>query len=325
MILILSDRHDRHADRVLEHLVQDKASFFRLNLDVESLKETKLTSNGTLWSIESSNGRLSSSEVECVWLRRPFVELTLEEQNDQSLDFKMWRNEWNKTLPGFYLALGDIPWLNPIREAYKAENKYLQRMIASKIGLKMPEMLTSNNKKDLIQFACKYDNVVMKLMSQEFYETTDGIYKGVYVNIISTDDLATHFGEVSENPITLQNYISKAYEVRYTVVGEQHLVCKIESQSSDVAKIDWRRYDIPHTPHSRLQPPDDIRNRVCELMGKLGLTYGAMDFIVTEEDEWYFLEINSMGQWLWIEDLTGLPISCAIANWLKRDKGGDIQ
>jgi hypothetical protein len=33
-------------------------------------------------------------------------------------------------------------------------------------------------------------------------------------------------------------------------------------------------------------------------------------------DSYVFLETNPFGQWLWIEDLTGLPITKAIAGYL---------
>ncbi|WP_156115420.1 MULTISPECIES: hypothetical protein [Xenorhabdus] len=51
-------------------------------------------------------------------------------------------------------------------------------------------------------------------------------------------------------------------------------------------------------------------------MSKLNLRYGALDFIVDENNDWWFLEVNSAGQWLWIEDLSGMDISGSIANWL---------
>jgi hypothetical protein len=33
-------------------------------------------------------------------------------------------------------------------------------------------------------------------------------------------------------------------------------------------------------------------------------------------DDIVFLEVNSLGSWLWIEDLAGLPITTAIASHL---------
>lgn len=55
-------------------------------------------------------------------------------------------------------------------------------------------------------------------------------------------------------------------------------------------------------------------------MRKLNINYGAFDFIVDKNNEWFFLEVNPMGQWLWIEDLTGLQISDAICDWLVESK-----
>ncbi|MCW1360319.1 hypothetical protein [Campylobacter sp. US33a] len=51
----------------------------------------------------------------------------------------------------------------------------------------------------------------------------------------------------------------------------------------------------------------------------MNLEYGALDFIVNLQNEWIFLEINYSGQWLWIEDLSGLKISDGIVNWIKKN------
>lgn len=324
MILILTDRFDKHADRVIELLHKEDCKFVRFNLDVESLKTTHIFHQNSNWDIKTEEGNFNSNEISCVWARRPFVELTLEEQSNYSNDFKMWRSEWNKTLLGLYLDLNNIPWLNPVRKAYKAENKYLQRKLAIDTGFKVPDLIVSNEKQELLKFSKKYEKIVLKLMSQEFYPMDDGTFKGIYVNQVSYEELL-EFSDNSENPVVLQEYIDKSFEVRYTIVGKQHLACKIESQQSEKTTIDWRRYDIPNTPHYPIEPPEQIKNKIIEFMDDLGIEYGAMDFIVTPNNDWYFLEINCMGQWLWIEDLTGLKISNAIANWLisNSSKGGE--
>jgi len=51
-------------------------------------------------------------------------------------------------------------------------------------------------------------------------------------------------------------------------------------------------------------------------MQQLNLSFGAFDFILTPDDEYVFLEVNSSGQWGWIEDITKMPISETIANTL---------
>ena len=52
------------------------------------------------------------------------------------------------------------------------------------------------------------------------------------------------------------------------------------------------------------------------LMKALKINFGAIDMILTPEGEYVFLEVNPNGQWGWIEKLTGMPISQAIADVL---------
>jgi len=320
MILILSDRYDKHADLVCSKLEEVGVEFFRFNLDTKSLMDSLVTYRGEHWSIYQEGREIESSDFSLVWVRRPFVEVSLEEENMNDHNFKIWRGEWNKTLLGLYNTLKFLPWLNPLRKAYQAENKYFQMEVARKSGFIMPDFIVSNDKDRLAKFINFYDSVVLKPMNQEFYlDQSVGTFKGLYVNKVTKKDLE-EFSDTGENPVFLQSYVNKLYEVRYTVVGDEHLVCRIESQKSRQANIDWRRYDIPNTPHYPMTPPEEIKNKVKALMGFLGIYFGALDFIVTPKGEWVFLEINTMGQWLWIEDLTGLNISGAIVNFLTKNR-----
>lgn len=315
MILILSDKFDRHADVVCRKLDLNDVKYFRFDLDTDSLKSSHVTFFEGQWNIDQNYFSISSDQVDQVWVRRPFVEVSLEEANINESGFKIWRGEWNKTLLGLYNTLKTVRWLNPLAKSYQAENKYLQMDVARSVGFMLPPLIVSNEKKELLKFVDAYGDVVLKLMNQEFYQDADGSFKGLYVNKVLKSEVCD-FGDVDENPIVLQAYVEKDYEVRYTVVGKDHHVCQIQSQKSKMASVDWRRYDIPNTPHYPIEPPIEIRDKVNQFMKSLGLEFGALDFIVTPSGEWYFLEVNTMGQWLWIEDLTGLGISDSIVNML---------
>jgi glutathione synthase/RimK-type ligase-like ATP-grasp enzyme len=54
-------------------------------------------------------------------------------------------------------------------------------------------------------------------------------------------------------------------------------------------------------------------------MGELGLVFGTIDLKVADNGDHVFLEINPQGQFLYIEILTGLPISNALADFLAYD------
>ena len=62
--------------------------------------------------------------------------------------------------------------------------------------------------------------------------------------------------------------------------------------------------------------PDIISIKCKELLCRLNLQFGAIDFVENLEGEFIFLEINPNGQWAWIEIQTGMPIANAIARHL---------
>lgn len=60
----------------------------------------------------------------------------------------------------------------------------------------------------------------------------------------------------------------------------------------------------------------DVEEKLLMMLRRLNLNYGAFDLILTPEGKYVFLELNPNGQYLWIEHLTKLPISEAIADLL---------
>lgn len=51
-------------------------------------------------------------------------------------------------------------------------------------------------------------------------------------------------------------------------------------------------------------------------MDELGLVYGALDFVVTPDGQWVFLEVNPGGQFGWLQLYTGLSMTDALADVL---------
>jgi glutathione synthase/RimK-type ligase-like ATP-grasp enzyme len=117
-------------------------------------------------------------------------------------------------------------------------------------------------------------------------------------------------------PVIYQELIPKRFDVRVTIVGNRVFAAAIHSQEVDSARIDWRRTNTEHLPHSVHRLPTTIEAKILDFMDRLKLRYGALDFVLTPSDEYVFLEVNPNGQWVWLEDLLKLPISKSIAIWL---------
>ncbi len=102
------------------------------------------------------------------------------------------------------------------------------------------------------------------------------------------------------------------------MVGERFFAVTIDVGDSMAALVDWRADQGCHR-YLVTTVPDEVRAGVRGLLDRLGLVFGALDFSVTAEGEWFFLELNPNGQWGWIEAATGLPIASAIADVLEAD------
>jgi glutathione synthase/RimK-type ligase-like ATP-grasp enzyme len=112
-----------------------------------------------------------------------------------------------------------------------------------------------------------------------------------------------------------QAWVPKAYDVRLTVVDDELFAARIDARSR-AAEVDWRAdyHSLEYTP---IETPDRVRELATALLRRLGLRFAAMDFVVTPDGEWWFLEANPNGQWAWIERETAMPIAAAIADGLQ--------
>jgi len=102
-------------------------------------------------------------------------------------------------------------------------------------------------------------------------------------------------------PGIYQVQIPKLYELRVTCFGDYIVAVKIHSQDCDEAKMDWR---MLHPSKLKLEPyqlPDKLIKQIRYLMRELGIVFGCMDFIVTPDGDYIFLEVNEQGQFLFIE------------------------
>ena len=62
--------------------------------------------------------------------------------------------------------------------------------------------------------------------------------------------------------------------------------------------------------------PAAIADKCLGLTKALGLRYGACDLVLTPDGRYVFLELNPAGEFHWIEQVTGLPITAAIVDLL---------
>jgi glutathione synthase/RimK-type ligase-like ATP-grasp enzyme len=318
MILILTDDDDPHADCVEERLRRRGAEFLRFDpgrFPSTAALSLSYSATGDVEAMLTTKGaRLDLSRVRAVWYRRPTPSLPHEEITEQlARDYiadecKIFIQDlWNST---------DCFWLPaPLEALRKAEFKASQLKIAGALGFELPPTLFTNNPEDFLDFYQKHHgNIVSKVSSSSFYKYTGKTFNR-YTQVVSKRDVA-YAQTVRFCPVIFQAYVPKRVELRITVVGESVFACEIHSQHSNHTRHDWRRYDRYGTPYFPHELPRCQQKLCIQLVQRLGLHYGAIDMVLTPDGRYVFLEINPNGQYLWIEKMTGLPITDAICDLL---------
>jgi glutathione synthase/RimK-type ligase-like ATP-grasp enzyme len=127
---------------------------------------------------------------------------------------------------------------------------------------------------------------------------------------------------IERTGLIYQNYIQKKYELRIIVVKDKVFAFKVNNQeaSDDNIKLDWRHcfsesnFNLVSWEVTEL--PITIEKKCVELVKELNLDYSAIDMILTPDDEYYFLEINPSGNYMWLEKATKVKISEEIAKYI---------
>ena len=88
------------------------------------------------------------------------------------------------------------------------------------------------------------------------------------------------------------------------------------SQTDPAARVNWVMNERSRTATLPSHAPVELSEQCLSLLDHLGLAYGALDFVLGNDNQYTFLEVNPNGEWLWLEDKLDYPISDEIADWL---------
>jgi hypothetical protein len=114
-----------------------------------------------------------------------------------------------------------------------------------------------------------------------------------------------HLTHLRLAPVTLQEEISGT-NVRVFVAGKQVLACEIRTPH-----LDYR--DDPHPLLLVHQLPQEVVEQCRQVAEMLELLWTGMDFRLTPEGHYVFLEANPSPMFLGFEQATGLPLSESLA------------
>ena len=135
-----------------------------------------------------------------------------------------------------------------------------QTKIAKAVGFNMAQTSVGATNAEVAAFVkmniAKGSRICTKPLSQKYLEMNGELHTR-YTEILP-HEIDIEAEDFETCPIIFQNYIEKQYEIRVTVIDQEVIGVKIESQKAPPGtQIDWRKYDYPQTPHSEDEVPDD--------------------------------------------------------------------
>ncbi len=270
-------------------------------------------SNAGDFELVYDHTRVYVHDIGSAWYRRASF---FSSQDDDVLSQISLDAERRAIQASIWDAIPNARWLNAPNIMSQAEHKLTQLRIAGELGFSVPKTIVSNSWSDIEAQLDK--EIIFKPSYGLFYRADDPVQVFTTRLINSHDTLP-----VTDNPFPgiWQNYTSKRKEWRVTAVGDEIFAAAIYTQND--AKDDWRKHQTSTgVEFAAEQFDDDLGQKCVAYLGRMGLQFGAFDFIETPDGETVFLECNPNGQYGWLEQGLNLPISNSIARVLQRTAQG---
>lgn len=317
MLLFLSQEHDAHCDWVEAECERRGVEYLRLCTErfPQEIRLAIEPASAELRGRLVADGReVSFDEIVGVWLRRPGA-VTLNPEIPEGLR-EFSRTESEDALRGLFRALYDRRWVSPHHKVAVAGYKVHQLRLAAELGFKVSQTLVTNDPSSVTPFyqRCERGMIYKPLRFVPITDDTGGEF-GIYTSLVTDEDLEQCLDSVQLAPCLFQEVIPKAYELRINVIGDRVWTAAVYSQESEDTALDCR-HDLEGCRHAPVFLPGEIERKCLEMTRHFGLRMSNIDFIVTPDGEYYFLELNPNGQWAWIEELTGMPLCAALVDEL---------
>ena len=320
MILILgSHYHEQGTNPVIDWLLYYKANFIKIATHDLFIHNSEIKIDVIRKTIRYNKIDLHK-ECSVIWYRH-FLESFNSVLEDHTPDDRQANKELSSEAhfftDFFYECLKYKKWVSP----FPAINLNKLTLIheAEKVGLRVPETRILSSQKSALEFL-EYLNahkIIIKQFSDRsrfYYIKNDSVYFS-FVKSLGKKHIIEHL-EDRFFPTLFQEKIEIEYEVRVFYIDGQFFASAIlmsKGYQNDDRKIAMENPDV-HVVRYALAP--NIKKQVQQLMVNIGLLMGAIDLIKSKDGDYYFLEVNPIGQYLFESDKCNYHIAKHIAEYL---------
>lgn len=248
------------------------------------------------------DGTVAVEELDVVWWRRANTPPAIPPEVTDAAHRDLVRNDCQASLLGVLLSRFRGTWVSDPAATRRAENKLVQLDAARACGLRTPRTLVSQDPDAIRRFCAGLGNRVI-------VKPVRGTRERPPLTAMLDERLLSEDAAMALAPAIYQEYVPGTRHIRAHVFGDQVLAAELESEA-----VDWRA-DM-NIPVRTVKLPPGLDRRLCNVVRHLGLAMGVIDLKVGGDGEPVWLEVNPQGQFLFVEGLSGLPLTRALAAFL---------
>ncbi|WP_300486458.1 grasp-with-spasm system ATP-grasp peptide maturase [Flavobacterium sp.] len=299
-ILIQSERDDYSTDDVLSWLYHldstiiintffDSYPINTFGLEMDNKNKLSITING-----------INMNESYSSWYRRGQLTAPFHQNGKYSNIQNKVHRETIQPIREFLEGTISTNAINTFKDNFA--NKLDMLYQALLLNIKIPPTLITESSIELLDFVSKNIKVITKPIKNPFiiFTQEDHIVEfSTHTKLITLEDIPKD--PYYFMPSFFQKYIDKKYEIRSFYLNGIFKSMAIFSQQNEKTKTDFRNYD--YNKPNRCIPyklPNNLEKKLHKLMQKLNLNCGSFDIIYTPKNEYYFLEVNPIGQFQWL-------------------------
>lgn len=308
MVLVISESSDDSTNSVLDWISYFKKEFVRINRDTMLSNAghsaiIELNSNSESLKIEMDDQeQLDLAKINSVWFRRslyPYLDDFSCDDSSKEFYSKIAKNFYHEYVNCASFIFSSLE--KGKRKLGNFRNYRLNKIevlnLARSMGIDIPATLITNKKKQVETFLLNKDKLITKSISEIFdIRVSSDDNEEVYLNY--TEEITTNV--LDKIPETFayslfQEKLDKDLEIRAFYLNGKVYSMAIFSQLGSTTSIDFRKdFKNRRVPY---QLSSILEEKITNLMERIGLNTGSIDFVKTNDSRIVFLEINPTGQY----------------------------
>lgn len=327
MIIIFTIKYDISTSNVIQWLNYFNQEVIRINSDDDIYKLELINEYSILFRNTITNKVYNLLEAKSCWWRRNGISRnTFTNYKRENLIYS------NQDLSSLIIGNGNI-----LTEETEHLKEYIYTKIYEKCKINIGKPLFNLNKLIVLDIAKKigfripnYKIITNTQQLEDFESISKAISNGVY-KIIDNHSYYSYTEKLNLKKIKRQSVdvypsiqmelIDKKLEIRSFYIENNFFSMAIFSQSSEQTKIDFRKYNnvFPNKTEP-FQLPKNIEEKLAQIFKEINLNCGSIDLIIDKNDNYYFLEINPVGQYGMVADPCNYELDKLIAKYLINGK-----